>query len=48
VWPHVKSGAIRTRVQQTFPLPDAARAHTLLDANQQIGKVVLIVDPRLR
>lgn len=48
VWPHFKSGKIRTHVQQTFPLPDAAKAHMVLDANEQIGKVVLIVDPRLR
>jgi NADPH2:quinone reductase len=47
VWPHLKTGRIRTRVQQTFPLPDAAKAHTLLDANEQIGKVVLIVAPEL-
>lgn len=47
VWPHFKSGKIRTRIQQTFSLPDAAKAHRILDANEQIGKVVLIVDPRL-
>jgi NADPH2:quinone reductase len=47
VWPHFKSGRIRTRVQQTFPLREAASAHMVLDANEQIGKVVLIVDPHL-
>lgn len=47
VWPHFKTGKIRTRVQKTFPLPEAAKAHLILDANEQIGKVVLIVDPRL-
>jgi 2-keto-3-deoxy-L-rhamnonate aldolase RhmA len=28
-----------------FPLAEVARAHAMLDANQQIGKVVLTVDP---
>lgn len=47
VWPHFNSRTIRTRIQQTFALSDAAKAHSILDANEQIGKVVLIVDPRL-
>lgn len=47
VWPHFKSGKIRTRIQRTFLLSDAAKAHMILDANEQIGKVALIVDPQL-
>jgi NADPH:quinone reductase-like Zn-dependent oxidoreductase len=47
VWPHFRRGTIRTRVQRTFALSDAAQAHRILDANEQIGKIVLIVDPRL-
>jgi NADPH:quinone reductase-like Zn-dependent oxidoreductase len=47
VWPHFKSGTIRTRIQQSFALSESAKAHAILDANQQLGKIVLIVDPRL-
>jgi NADPH2:quinone reductase len=31
----------------TFPLAEVPRAHAMLDANEQIGKVVLTVDPEL-
>ena len=30
-----------------FALADVAQAHAVLDANEQIGKLVLIVDPEL-
>lgn len=44
-WPLLESGQVTTRIFATFPLDRAADAHALLDANRQIGKVVLIVDP---
>jgi len=44
VWPLIENGEIRMPVQTTFPLEAAAEAHRLLDANRQIGKVVLVVD----
>lgn len=47
VWPLLESGRMRLDVFATFPLVEVAQAHTLLDANEQIGKVVLIVDPQL-
>lgn len=47
VWPELASGRIRTRIQATFPLAQAAQAHDILDRNEQIGKVVLVVDPAL-
>jgi NADPH:quinone reductase-like Zn-dependent oxidoreductase len=47
VWPLLESGAIRMPVYATFPLQDAAEAHRVLDANAQIGKVVLVVDAAL-
>lgn len=47
VWPLLEAGAIRMPVCAAFPLEDAAGAHRLLDANAQIGKVVLVVDQRL-
>lgn len=45
VWPLIEQGQVGTRICATFPLDRAADAHALMDANQQIGKVVLIVDP---
>jgi NADPH:quinone reductase len=47
VWPRLEDGRMRLDVCATFPLAEVARAHTMLDANEQIGKVVLIVDPEL-
>lgn len=47
VWPELARGRIRTLVQATYPLDQAAAAQEILDRNQQIGKVVLIVDPSL-
>ncbi|MBA2962174.1 MULTISPECIES: NAD(P)H-quinone oxidoreductase [Ramlibacter] len=46
-WPELASGRIRTRIQSTFPLERADEAHAILDRNEQIGKVVLVVDPAL-
>jgi NADPH2:quinone reductase len=47
VWPLLEDGRMRLELCATFPLAEVARAHALLDANQQIGKVVLSVDPKL-
>lgn len=38
----VKSGAVKIRVNQTFPLSQAAAAHTALEARQTTGSTVLI------
>lgn len=38
----VKSGAVKIRVNQTFPLAQAAAAHTALEARQTTGSTVLI------
>jgi NADPH2:quinone reductase len=38
----VKSGAVKIRVNQTFPLKDAAAAHTALEARKTTGSTVLI------
>jgi NADPH2:quinone reductase len=45
VWPLLADGTIRMPICATFPLERVGEAHALLDANAQIGKVVLIVDP---
>jgi NADPH2:quinone reductase len=42
VWPHLEAGRLRPVVQATFPLSDAAAAHRLLEANQHVGKIVLV------
>jgi len=38
----VKSGAVKIRVNQTFPLQEAAAAHTALEARKTTGSTVLI------
>ena len=38
----VGSGAVKIRVNQTFPLKDAAAAHTALEARQTTGSTVLL------
>jgi NADPH:quinone reductase-like Zn-dependent oxidoreductase len=41
----LERGEIKTHIFATFPFEAAADAHAVMDANQQIGKVVLAVDP---
>lgn len=41
VWPWVAAGAVRARVEATFPLDQAAAAHQRLEAGAHIGKIVL-------
>ncbi len=43
VWPLIEQGKIRTTIDQTLPLADAARAHELLDSGTVTGKLVLVV-----
>jgi NADPH2:quinone reductase len=45
VWPLLASGRITTRIHAVFPLEQVREAHSVLDANQQVGKVVLAVNP---
>jgi NADPH2:quinone reductase len=47
VWPLLESGRMRLDLFASFALTDVAEAHAVLDANEQIGKLVLIVDPEL-
>ncbi len=47
VWPALSERRIRTLIHTTFPLEQAAQAQDILDRNEQIGKVVLLVDPAL-
>ncbi|MDP9044375.1 MAG: NAD(P)H-quinone oxidoreductase [Pseudomonadota bacterium] len=41
VWPWIESGQVRPVIQQVFPAAQAADAHTLMESNQHIGKLVL-------
>ena len=41
VWPWLESGRIKPVIHQTFPAAQAAAAHTLMETNQHIGKLVL-------
>lgn len=44
VWPLLASGAIKSVIHSTFAAGDAAKAHTLMESNQHIGKIVLTWD----
>ena len=41
VWPLVESGAIKPVIYKVFAAEDAAQAHTLMESNQHVGKIVL-------
>jgi NADPH2:quinone reductase len=41
VWPLIASGAIKPVIYSTFAAADASKAHTLMESNQHIGKIVL-------
>lgn len=45
VWPLLADGRMTTRIHATLPLDDVRAAHAMLDANEQIGKVVLVMAP---
>ena len=44
VWPLLESGAIKPVIHSIFAAADAAKAHTLMESNQHIGKIVLTWD----
>jgi len=41
VWPLIASGAIKPVIHSTFAAADAAQAHTLMESNQHVGKIML-------
>jgi putative PIG3 family NAD(P)H quinone oxidoreductase len=43
VWPLIESGRIRVVTRRTFPLAEAAQAHTLMESAQHTGKILLTV-----
>ncbi|MDA0703093.1 MAG: NAD(P)H-quinone oxidoreductase [Proteobacteria bacterium] len=42
-WPGLADGRFKVLVHQTFPLAEAAKAHTLMETSAHIGKIVLTV-----
>jgi putative PIG3 family NAD(P)H quinone oxidoreductase len=43
VWPLLESGAVRTIVDRTVPMHDAAAGHRILEESTHVGKIVLTV-----
>ena len=43
VWPLLESGKIKPVIFKTFPLAQAAEAHTLMESSTHVGKIVLQV-----
>jgi len=41
VWPLLEAGKIKPVIFQTFPLEQAAQAHTLMESSSHIGKIML-------
>jgi putative PIG3 family NAD(P)H quinone oxidoreductase len=42
VWPVIAAGNYKTAVFKVFPLAEAAAAHTLMEASEHMGKIVLV------
>lgn len=45
VWPWIEAGKVKPVINKVFAAADAARAHTLMESNQHIGKLVLSWSP---
>jgi NADPH2:quinone reductase len=43
VWPLLATGKLKPLIHATFPLADAAKAHTLMESSAHVGKIVLTV-----
>jgi putative PIG3 family NAD(P)H quinone oxidoreductase len=42
VWPWIAAGKLKTQIDKTFPLEQAAEAHAHLEAGAHVGKVILV------
>lgn len=43
IWPLLESGKIKPVIYQTFPLEQAAQAHTLMETSTHVGKIMLVI-----
>lgn len=43
VWPLLEAGTIKPIVHATFPLDQASKAHAMMEAGEQVGKIILTV-----
>lgn len=43
VWPLIEAGTVRPVIDRAVPMPEAARAHQVLEDGVQIGKVLLVL-----
>lgn len=41
VWPLLDAGRVRPRIDATFPLAEASKAHALMEKGSHVGKIVL-------
>jgi len=44
VWPVIESGKFKPVIYKAFPLQEAAKAHTLMESSEHIGKIILTVE----
>lgn len=43
VWPLLDAGRVKPRIDATFPLTEASKAHELMEKSSHIGKIVLTI-----
>jgi NADPH2:quinone reductase len=43
VWPLLEAGKVKPIIDTVFMLEEASKAHTMMEANQNIGKILLRV-----
>src|SRR5690625_811818 len=42
-WPLIEEGKVKPIIHATFPLQEAEQAHAMMDAGEQIGKIIMTV-----
>jgi NADPH2:quinone reductase len=43
VWPLLSQGRIKPIIHATMPLEDASKGHAMMEAGEQIGKIILTI-----
>jgi NADPH:quinone reductase-like Zn-dependent oxidoreductase len=44
IWPAIEAGKVKPLIDATFPLANAADAHSKMESGELIGKIVLTID----